>query len=178
MPRAGGGFSFKSGARIACLGIIVHWVSAPGHRRAPRSARRRWTRPRCAIAVPVIAVDCCHRPLDRQTRQGAAESGGRAVTISWSASGPTLATPKRDQLKFEEGEDIFSRTALGHVSAWPTAGSASCANWWQLAGSRRTRTGTSVVVLQLWLRSGQPSAKPLPTRSTRHRAPQAAGWRR
>ncbi|MFC9688493.1 DUF2207 domain-containing protein [Kribbella sp. NPDC056951] len=68
-----------------------------------------WAGPLVAIGVPAIALLSLGITLLRKRRQGRRTAAGRAVTDQVIGFRTYLATAEADQLKFEEGEDIFSK---------------------------------------------------------------------
>ncbi|QNE17426.1 DUF2207 domain-containing protein [Kribbella qitaiheensis] len=109
MPRAGGGSSFKSGARVACLGLIGTWVFGFGIAGTAIGAATGGLGRALTIAIPVVAVIVAVGIWIGKRAKGQRNPAGRAVTDQLVGFRLYLATAEADQLKFEEGEDIFSK---------------------------------------------------------------------
>jgi len=69
----------------------------------------RWSGPVVAIGVPSIAVLSLGITLLRRRRKGRRTAVGRAMTDQVIGFRKYLTTAEADQLRFEEGEDIFSK---------------------------------------------------------------------
>ncbi|MEU4194144.1 DUF2207 domain-containing protein [Kribbella sp. NPDC026611] len=108
MPRAGGGSAFKAGWGCGCGVLIAFWVviSAAG---AITGAATGGPGRAIAIAVPVIAVIIALGIWIAIRGRGQRNPAGRAVTDQLIGFRQYLATAEADQLRFEEGEDIFSK---------------------------------------------------------------------
>jgi uncharacterized membrane protein YgcG len=109
LPRAGGGSSFASGARLACFGIVVVWVFGAGFAGTAIGAATGGPGRAVTIAVPVLAVIVAIGIWIGIRARGQRNAAGRAVTDQLIGFRTYLATAEADQLKFEEGEDIFSK---------------------------------------------------------------------
>ncbi|TDD57752.1 DUF2207 domain-containing protein [Kribbella antibiotica] len=68
-----------------------------------------WTGPVAAVGLPVIAMLSLWITLARKRAKGQRSAAGRAVTDQVIGFRKYLTTAEADQLKFEEGEDIFSK---------------------------------------------------------------------
>lgn len=68
-----------------------------------------WSGPLVAIGVPAIALLSLGITLLRTRRKGQRTAAGRAVTDQVIGFRKYLTTAEADQLRFEEGEDIFSK---------------------------------------------------------------------
>jgi hypothetical protein len=81
-------------------------------------------------------------------KRGQRTAEGRAICDQVEGFRNYLATAEADQLKFEEGEDIFSKyLPWAIIFGWPTAGPGSAPTWWRWDGCRtRHRTGTSATI--------------------------------
>jgi len=133
--------SFKSGARIACLGHHRHLGlgrgiagtaigAATGDR--PRCDHRR-TGDRGDVAIGLGSANA----------PGHAESGRRAVTDQLGRLPDLPGTAEADQLSSRGRGHLQQVLAWAIVFGWPTL-AARLAQLVAAGGSRRTRTGTSV----------------------------------
>jgi hypothetical protein len=109
MPRAGGGSSFASGARCACLAMVGIWVFGAGIAGTAIGAATGGLGRAAIIVIPVVAVLVAVGIWIGKRGQGQRNPAGRAVTDQLIGFRTYLATAEADQLRFEEGEDIFSR---------------------------------------------------------------------
>jgi hypothetical protein len=109
MPRAGGGSSFASGARCACLAMVGIWVLGAGIAGTAIGAATGGLGRAAIIVIPVVAVLVAVGIWVGKRGQGQRNPAGRAVTDQLIGFRTYLATAEADQLRFEEGEDIFSR---------------------------------------------------------------------
>lgn len=123
MPRAGGGSSFASGAKIACLGMIGIWVFGAGLAGTVIGAATGGLGRAASIVIPVVAVLVAIGIWFGIRGRGQRNAAGRAVTDQLIGFRTYLATAEADQLRFEEGEDIFSKylpwaIAFGLADRW------------------------------------------------------------
>ena len=109
MPRAGGGSSFASGARIACLAMVGIWVFGAGIAGTAIGAATGGLGRAAVILIPVVAVIVAIGIWIGKRSKGQRNPAGRAVTDQLIGFRTYLATAEADQLRFEEGEDIFSK---------------------------------------------------------------------
>jgi uncharacterized membrane protein YgcG len=109
MPRAGGGSVFKSGTGCACMSMIAIWVFGAGLAGIVTGAATGGLGRAVVIAVPVIAVIVAIGIWIAIRGRGQRNPAGRAVTDQLIGFRKYLATAEADQLRFEEGEDIFSK---------------------------------------------------------------------
>ena len=109
MPRRGGGSVFKNGTGCACIGMIAIWVFGAGLAGTVTAATTGGLGRGLVVAVPVIAVVVAIGIWIAKRGQGQRTAAGRAVTDQLVGFRTYLATAEADQLKFEEGEDIFSK---------------------------------------------------------------------
>ena len=109
MPRAGGGSSFPSGFPCACMAMIGLWVFGAGIAGTAVGAATGGLGRAAIIVVPVLAVVVAIGIWIGKRAKGQRNPYGRAVTDQLIGFRTYLATAEVDQLRFEEGEDIFSR---------------------------------------------------------------------
>ncbi|MEV0804331.1 DUF2207 domain-containing protein [Kribbella sp. NPDC050281] len=109
MPRAGGGKVFKSGTGCACMAMIGFWVVGAGLAGTATAAFTGGLGRAVVIAVPVIAVIVAIGLWIAIRGRGQRNPAGRAVTDQLIGFRKYLATAEAEQLRFEEGEDIFSK---------------------------------------------------------------------
>ncbi len=97
------------------------------------------------VLVPVLPILITVAVIRFKLRRGQRTADGRAVCDQVEGFKLYLATAEAEQLKFEEGEDIFSRYLPGpSPSTWPTGGPRSAPGWSSSAGSPITPpAGTS-----------------------------------
>ena len=105
------------------------------------------------LLIPLVPIIITVAVIRAKLKRGQRTAEGRAICDQVEGFRTYLATAEADQLKFEEGEDIFSKYLPGRSSSnWPTAGRRSAATWSPWAGCRtRHRTGTSATIR--WRRS-------------------------
>nr|WP_238157260.1 DUF2207 domain-containing protein [Kribbella sp. VKM Ac-2571] len=82
-----------------------------------------WLGPTIVVALPVLAVLNALIDLILQNRKGCRDALGRAITDQVIGFRQYLTTAEADQLRFEEGEDIFSKylpwaLVLGLADRW------------------------------------------------------------
>ncbi|WP_328999473.1 DUF2207 domain-containing protein [Kribbella sp. NBC_00709] len=123
MPRAGGGSVFKNGFGCACMAMIVIWVFGAGFIGTITAAATGGAGRAIVIAVPVVAVVVALGIWIAIRSRGRRNPAGRAVTDQLIGFRKYLATAEADQLRFEEGEDIFSKylpwaIAFGIADRW------------------------------------------------------------
>ncbi|GAA3111545.1 putative membrane protein YgcG [Kribbella aluminosa] len=124
MPRAGGGSLFKKGFSGACLGMVALWVVGAGLMGVVSAGAGAGLPGRkIVLAVPLIAVVVAIGIWVAIRRRGQRNPAGRAVTDQLVGFRKYLATAEVDQLRFEEGEDIFSKylpwaIAFGLADRW------------------------------------------------------------
>ena len=107
MPR---GTSFKvTGRGCACLGILGIWVVGAGLMGSVAGAATGGLGRGVVIVVPVIAVVVALGTWIAKRSRGRRTPAGRAVADQAIGFRKYLATAEADQLRFEEGEDIFSK---------------------------------------------------------------------
>ncbi|TDU84481.1 putative membrane protein DUF2207 [Kribbella voronezhensis] len=109
MPRAGGGSAVSGGARVACFGILATWIFGAGIGGTAIGAATGGLGRALSVAIPVLAVIVAIGIWIGKRGQGQRNPAGRAVTDQLIGFRTYLATAEADQLKFEEGEDIFSK---------------------------------------------------------------------
>jgi uncharacterized membrane protein YgcG len=109
MPRAGGGSAFKNGTGCACMSMIVIWVVGAGLMGTVVGAATGGLGRAVVIAVPVLAVIVAVGIWIGKRAKGQRSPAGRAVADQLIGFRKYLATAEADQLRFEEGEDIFSK---------------------------------------------------------------------
>ena len=123
MPRAGGGSPFKTGFGCACMSMIGIWVFGAGIAGTAVAATTGGAGRAVVIAIPVIAVIVAIGIWIGIRGRGQRNPAGRAVTDQLVGFEKYLATAEADQLRFEEGEDIFSKylpwaIAFGIADRW------------------------------------------------------------
>lgn len=123
MPRAGGGSAFKNGTGCACMGMIAIWVFGAGLAGTITGAATGGLGRGLVIVVPVIAVIVAIGIWIAKRAKGQRNPAGRAVADQLIGFRKYLATAEADQLRFEEGEDIFSKylpwaIAFGLADRW------------------------------------------------------------
>ncbi|MFF0341228.1 DUF2207 domain-containing protein [Kribbella sp. NPDC004875] len=123
MPRAGGGSVFKNGFSCACMSMIGIWVVGAGLFGTVASAATGGLGRAVVVAIPVIAVIVALITWIVIRGRGQRNPAGRAVTDQLVGFRKYLATAEADQLRFEEGEDIFSKylpwaIAFGIADRW------------------------------------------------------------
>ncbi|WP_405066377.1 DUF2207 domain-containing protein [Kribbella sp. NBC_01510] len=109
MPRAGGGSVFKNGFGCACMGMIAIWVFGAGLAGTITGAATGGLGRGIVIVVPVVAVLVAVGIWIAKRGKGQRNPAGRAVADQLIGFRKYLATAEADQLRFEEGEDIFSK---------------------------------------------------------------------
>jgi uncharacterized membrane protein YgcG len=122
MPRAGGAV-FKGGFGCACMGMLGIWVVGAGVMGTVAGAATGGTGRGFVIAVPVIALLVAVGIWIMIRGRGQRNPAGRAVTDQLVGFRTYLATAEANQLRFEEGEDIFSKylpwaIAFGLADRW------------------------------------------------------------
>ncbi|HZX07069.1 DUF2207 domain-containing protein [Kribbella sp.] len=112
MPRAGGGLLFKNKSGCSCLGVFAFWVFGAGifgtfvsSTVAHKSGGGRTI----VFAVPMLAIVAALVIWAGIRGRGQRNAAGRAVTDQLIGFRTYLATAEANQLRFEEGEDIFSK---------------------------------------------------------------------
>ncbi|WP_405058483.1 DUF2207 domain-containing protein [Kribbella sp. NBC_01505] len=90
-------------AFCAIIGLVILIIALVKH------GLPSWTGPVLAVGVPAIALLSLGITLIRKRRRGQRSAAGRAVTDQVIGFRKYLATAEADQLRFEEGEDIFSK---------------------------------------------------------------------
>ncbi|MFK4085543.1 DUF2207 domain-containing protein [Kribbella sp. NPDC020789] len=90
------GFCAVIGLLILIIGLVKHGFPS-------------WTGPFVAIVLPVIALLSLAITAHRKRRKGRRSAKGRAVADQLIGFRTYLSTAEADQLRFEEGEDIFSK---------------------------------------------------------------------
>lgn len=123
MPRAGGGSVFKNGFSCACMAMIGIWVVGAGLFGVIGSAATGGAGRGIVVAIPVIAVVVAIGIWIGIRGRGQRNPAGRAVADQLVGFRKYLATAEADQLRFEEGEDIFSKylpwaIAFGLADRW------------------------------------------------------------
>ncbi|WP_343972100.1 MULTISPECIES: DUF2207 domain-containing protein [Kribbella] len=109
MPRAGGGKAVSGGARVACLGILGTWIFGGLIGGTAIGAATGGLGRAILFGVPALAVVIAIAIWFGVRGRGQRTAAGRAVTDQLVGFRTYLATAEADQLKFEEGEDIFSK---------------------------------------------------------------------
>ncbi len=109
MPRAGGGSSFATGTKVACLGMVGIWVFGAGIAGTAIGAATGGLGRGASIVIPVVAVLVAFGMWMSKRGKGVRSPAGRAVADQLIGFRTYLATAEADQLRFEEGEDIFSK---------------------------------------------------------------------
>ncbi|GAA1600021.1 MULTISPECIES: DUF2207 domain-containing protein [Kribbella] len=123
MPRAAGGSPFKSGFGCACLAMIGIWGVGGGLFGIIGSAATGGAGRAIVVAIPVVAVVIAIGTWIAIRGRGQRNPAGRAVTDQVVGFQTYLATAEAQQLRFEEGEDIFSKylpwaIAFGLADRW------------------------------------------------------------
>jgi uncharacterized membrane protein YgcG len=123
MPRAGGGSAFRNGFGCACMAMIGIWVVGGGLFGVVASAATGGLGRAVVVAVPVLAVIVAIGIWIAIRGRGQRNPAGRAVADQLIGFRKYLATAEADQLRFEEGEDIFSKylpwaIAFGLADRW------------------------------------------------------------
>ncbi|MGY4766461.1 DUF2207 domain-containing protein [Kribbella sp. CWNU-51] len=123
MPRAGGGSAFKNGFGCACMAIIAIWVFGAGLAGTITGAATGGLGRAIVIGIPVVAVLVAVGIWIAKRGKGQRNPAGRAVADQLVGFRKYLATAEADQLRFEEGEDIFSKylpwaIAFGLADRW------------------------------------------------------------
>ncbi|MEU8224218.1 DUF2207 domain-containing protein [Kribbella sp. NPDC048915] len=123
LPRAGGGSAFKNGTGCACMAVIGVWVVGAGLMGTAISAATGGLGRAATVAIPVIAVLVAVGIWIGIRSRGQRNPAGRAVADQLIGFRKYLATAEADQLRFEEGEDIFSKylpwaIAFGLADRW------------------------------------------------------------
>ncbi|WP_020384726.1 DUF2207 domain-containing protein [Kribbella catacumbae] len=123
LPRAGGGSSFSSGTKIACLGMVGIWVFGGLLGGTVIGAATGGLGRAVTIGLPAVAVLVAIGIWFGIRGRGQRNAAGRAVTDQLVGFRTYLATAEADQLRFEEGEDIFSKylpwaIAFGLADRW------------------------------------------------------------
>lgn len=110
MPRASGGSSFaQGGAKLVCLLILALWAGGFGLFGTLIAAMTGGLARAAVVAVPALAVLVAAACWIGIRSRGQRNPAGRAMTDQVEGFRKYLATAEADQLRFEEGEDIFSR---------------------------------------------------------------------
>ncbi|TDD27323.1 DUF2207 domain-containing protein [Kribbella turkmenica] len=109
MPRRGGGSVFRNGFGCACTAMIGIWVFGAGLMGTIVGAATGGLGRAVVIGVPVVAVIVAIGIWIAKRARGQRNPAGRAVTDQLIGFRKYLATAEADQLRFEEGEDIFSK---------------------------------------------------------------------
>jgi hypothetical protein len=109
MPRAGGGSAVSGGARVACLGILGTWIFGGLIGGTAIGAATGGLGRAISIGIPALAVVVAIGIWFGVRGRGQRNAAGRAVADQLVGFRTYLATAEADQLKFEEGEDIFSK---------------------------------------------------------------------
>ncbi|GAB2642407.1 DUF2207 domain-containing protein [Kribbella swartbergensis] len=123
MPRRGGGTVFKNGFSCACLAMIGIWVVGAGLMGTVMAAATGGLGRAVVIGVPAVAVIVAIGIWIAKRARGQRNPAGRAVADQLIGFRKYLATAEADQLRFEEGEDIFSKylpwaIAFGLADRW------------------------------------------------------------
>ncbi|MEU4294186.1 DUF2207 domain-containing protein [Kribbella sp. NPDC026596] len=123
MPAAVGGSVFKKGTGCACMAMIAIWVVGAGLAGTITGLATGGFGRGVVIAVPVIAVIVAVGIWVVKRGNGQRNPAGRAVADQLIGFRKYLATAEADQLRFEEGEDIFSKylpwaIAFGLADRW------------------------------------------------------------
>ncbi|MET7284010.1 DUF2207 domain-containing protein [Kribbella sp. NPDC005582] len=118
-----GGSVFKSGTGCGCMLLIAFWVFGAGIAGTATAASTGGFGRAVVIAVPVLAVIIAIATWVRIRGRGQRTPAGRAVSDQVIGFRKYLATAEADQLRFEEGEDIFSKylpwaIAFGLADRW------------------------------------------------------------
>jgi uncharacterized membrane protein YgcG len=109
MPGRSGGSVFASGTGCACLSLVAIGVVGLGLMGAIAGAATGGLGRAVVIAVPVLAVIVALGIWIGKRSKGQRSPAGRAVADQLIGFRKYLATAEADQLRFEEGEDIFSK---------------------------------------------------------------------
>ncbi|MEU4606467.1 DUF2207 domain-containing protein [Kribbella sp. NPDC023972] len=109
MPRQGGGAILQSGTGCACLSMVAIGVVGVGLMGTIASAATGGLGRAVVIAVPVLSVIVAIGIWIAKRARGQRNPAGRAVADQLIGFRKYLATAEADQLRFEEGEDIFSK---------------------------------------------------------------------
>ena len=109
LPRAGGGSSVGGGALGGCLAVVALAVVGSGVVGTGVSAAAGNIGRAITFLVPAVFVIFGFALWLGKRGKGKRNPAGRAVTDQLVGFRTYLATAEADQLKFEEGEDIFSK---------------------------------------------------------------------
>ncbi|GAA1673120.1 DUF2207 domain-containing protein [Kribbella yunnanensis] len=104
-----GGSVFKSGTGCGCITLIAFWVFGAGIAGTAPAANTGGFDGPVATAVPVLIVIIAIATWVRIRARGQRTPAGRAVSDQVIGFRKYLATAEAEQLRFEEGEDIFSK---------------------------------------------------------------------
>ncbi|MFI7065116.1 DUF2207 domain-containing protein [Kribbella sp. NPDC050124] len=123
MPRQGGGSVFKNGFSCACMAMIGIWVFGFGLMGTVVGAATGGLGRAVVIGLPVVAVIVAIGIWIGKRARGQRNPAGRAVADQLVGFRKYLATAEAEQLRFEEGEDIFSKylpwaIAFGLADRW------------------------------------------------------------
>ena len=123
MPRQGGGSVFRSGFGCACMAIIGIWVFGAGLMGTAVAAATGGLGRAVVVGLPVVAVIVAIGIWIAKRARGQRNPAGRAVADQLVGFRKYLATAEAEQLRFEEGEDIFSKylpwaIAFGLADRW------------------------------------------------------------
>ncbi|GAB3924486.1 hypothetical protein GCM10029976_016270 [Kribbella albertanoniae] len=117
-----GGSVFKPHRAFGCIVVIIIWVIAGAAATATGASTGGFGRA-VVIGIPVLAVIIAIATWVRIRARGQRTPAGRAVTDQVIGFRKYLATAEAEQLRFEEGEDIFSKylpwaIAFGLADRW------------------------------------------------------------
>ncbi|TDD57753.1 DUF2207 domain-containing protein [Kribbella antibiotica] len=125
---------FKSGWGCGCVALIGLWIFGGGIIGTVTAANTGGFGRAVIVAVPVAAVIFAVLAWIRIRTRGQRTPAGRAVTDQVIGFRKYLATAEADQLRFEEGEDIFSKYL-------PWAIAFNLADRWQKVCQRLVESG-------------------------------------
>ncbi|ONI69048.1 hypothetical protein BWI15_20610 [Kribbella sp. ALI-6-A] len=123
MPWAARGKQLSGVFPCACIAMVGLWIFGAGAIGTVIGAATGGLGRAVVIGLPVLAVVVAIGTLISKRARGQRSPAGRAVTDQLIGFRTYLATAEADQLRFEEGEDIFSKylpwaIAFGLADRW------------------------------------------------------------
>jgi uncharacterized membrane protein YgcG len=123
LPRFSSGSGAAQVAQIACLAVVALWIGGIGVFGALIAAFTGGSGRVVAVVIPALALLGAFVTWVVIRNRGQRNAAGRAVTDQVLGFRTYLATAEADQLRFEEGEDIFSKylpwaIAFGLAERW------------------------------------------------------------
>ncbi|WP_328993892.1 DUF2207 domain-containing protein [Kribbella sp. NBC_01245] len=121
-PR-GAAMSGASAVRCGCLAIVIFFAAIFGLGGAVAAASAGGAGPATAVALPLLGGIVALVLYFSKKGKGKKNATGRAIADQLVGFRTYLATAEADQLRFEEGEDIFSKylpwaIAFGIADRW------------------------------------------------------------